>query len=439
MPTARHIAGGIVAVAVLTSLPVAPGSTAFAAGPLADIAFAVGDEELFSGDSPGGGRGENGTWTFKSGRIADGRLKLHFEIDPKPPSLPLRSGPAVLFAGLEMYGDAGGDVGLSATVPTVVHKAIPTCADDADCHYSVDIAIPTDQIGRTIERLERDGRLMSVSATLTLVRTYGGGQWLEILPFLSRPEGTRGSSAGRVGAMTSVKGEMFWSGLFPASRARPIEKGDYGLAEELDYAAIAERVRQRLGDDSTPIEMVDVDLDVRISPECDYYSELWLHEDGRAHLFHTLAYGKEHVERRTVMPVGVPFFLTLSGGGGVEPPAARLGPILSNGSAVRVSATFDCDQWTGALELVGAAAPTASPTAVPPSPRPSVAPASTTPTAGVVAPSPTTSASAAPSPPAEPTSDALPAVPVLVAIVLLAVAGLVGFAAIRGRSGHTRP
>src|SRR5574338_734061 len=92
-------------------------------------------------------------------------------------TLPVRSGPAVLFGGLILYGDAGGDVGIEVRVPTIVHKLIPACLDDDACRYTVDISIPTDDLPAAINRVEQDGDLIWVGANLTLVRTFGAGQW----------------------------------------------------------------------------------------------------------------------------------------------------------------------------------------------------------------------------------------------------------------------
>ena len=137
-PRGRKLAAAVTIIALL-----AGAAPAAAVDPLAQIPFRVGFDGLFEAPSVGSGSTDAGTWSFEGGRLANGTVKLHFEIEPPRQTLPVQSGPAVLFAGLDLYGDAGGDVGIGMSIPSVARVVIPACADDAACHYSADISIPT--------------------------------------------------------------------------------------------------------------------------------------------------------------------------------------------------------------------------------------------------------------------------------------------------------
>src|SRR5688572_18746482 len=102
---------GAAVVFALTAVASGPMRTS-AADPLADIPFAVGADVLFDEARNDGRQGQKGNWSLEGGRIANGRLHLHFEIDPPRHGLPVTSGPAVLFAGMEAYGGSG-DMGMS--------------------------------------------------------------------------------------------------------------------------------------------------------------------------------------------------------------------------------------------------------------------------------------------------------------------------------------
>ena len=144
-------------------------------------------------------QGEHGSWSLERGRLTNGHLLLHFEISPPSHGLPVNAGPAVLFAGMEAFGGSG-DVGMSEPMAALATTVMPAC-DDSDCRLSADIDLPTSEIADAIVRLEKRGDLMWVSVNLTLVRTFGAGQWLQVLPLQPAGDGALGARAGQLGAM----------------------------------------------------------------------------------------------------------------------------------------------------------------------------------------------------------------------------------------------
>ncbi|HJP88526.1 MAG TPA: hypothetical protein VJ850_05785 [Candidatus Limnocylindrales bacterium] len=392
MRTARRSGRVIVMLGIVAALAAsAPASPVSAADPLAQAAFAVGDVTLFEAPSTGAGSGDGGTWTVESGRLIDNHIKLHVEMSVPAPDLAVESGPAVLFAGLSLYGDAGGDVALEAHVAPVVHQLAQPCGDALACSYAVDISIPTDRLPAAIRNLEQNGKLIWVSADLTLVRTFADGQWLQVLAFGEGPGGIGDAAAGRLGAIEPTQGLLQPAGLFPASQAMAIPKGGWDLAGGLDYPGIVEEARSAAGDTSSPIPLVDVAIHVTFQPACPYEMELFLHDDIGNHVFY--ARTDDHIpglDGSTSMPIGSPWYLSLDAGDGTANSIIRLGPIEATGSPVVIDATLDCVGRTGTLALSGAASPAPSPTRPPLGSRPSPAttPVSPEPTSPALDPKP---------------------------------------------------
>jgi len=350
--------------------------------------------------------------------MADGQLTLHFEITPVRQTLPVRSGPAVLFASFSLYGDAGGDVGLGMYLRPVAEQVIPACDDDEHCRYSVDISVPLKGLPDAIARLEKDGTLIWVSADLTLVRTFGAGQWLQVLAFERSASAAPGPNGGMLGAVVPTHGEMRWSGLFPASQAGPIPDPSSEANPALDYASVVESLRIEAGDTSTPLSAVDVGLNIRFVRSCVAWMELTFHDDLGNHAFYANEIpANPDIHATTTMPIDSPWFLTLDAGEGVQAPVIRLGPIQSDGSGqpVNVVATLDCATRSGTLALVGALTPTPIPTRPPLS---SVGPlAPTLPaTAGQTAPA----ASGAPIDPIAAPNGATAGIAIAVVVMILA-------------------
>jgi hypothetical protein len=422
------------ATMLMVGIAAAPAS---GAGPLAEVPFVVSDTGLFGAPSAGGGMGHKGSWAFERGRMTGGNLELHLEVDPPAQTLPVRSGPAVLFAELLLYGTPGGDIGMERALPPIGATEIPACADDAACHYSVDISVPTAGLKDAIASLERGGMLVAVSVQLTLVRTFGAGQWLQVAELLNGPGGNSGSQAGTLGAMTPAHGELFWAGLFPADQALVVPKGAFGQPKPLDYAALVERLRAQAADASTPLAMVDVAIHVRFEPACPYDQELILHDLDRNHLFHAYTDNKHPaIDAVTHMPVGTPWLLTLHGGDGVDfAGQPHLGPIQSDGSPVEIHATIDCLGNTGSLELVGASVPTAPPS-------PTAEASATGESTSLRSAQPTAPASSSPEQTAAPVSsmaDGPSGMLLATGLALVLGIGVVGHAVRRRAGGTSRP
>ena len=331
--------------------------------------FAVGADVLFDEARNDGRQGQHGTWSFTAGRLTNGQLRLHFEIFPPSHGLPVESGPAVLFAGMEAFGGSG-DMGIGEPMEALASTVIPAC-DDSDCRLSADIDLSTDEIAGAVARLEKRADLMWVSVNLTLVRTFGAGEWLQVLPLQPAGDGTLGARAGRLGAMEAIDGTLFPFGLFPADQATPIPKGGgWMFTTAFDYARAVERLRQQADDPSTAIPTVDAAIHVDIKPPCDHAAHLTLHDDAGDRGFDAAAFGTPLIDGKARLPIGVTWHLTLQDGGGIDFDqgrqgwGVRVGDIVSDGSPIEVVANFDCTVPSGSLESPGApVAPEAPPSA----------------------------------------------------------------------------
>lgn len=367
MATHTRPGGAIIAMAVFAAFALAATSSrASAADPLADVPFAVATDVLFDEARNDGRQGQRGSWSLDEGQLTNGHLNLHFEIDPPRQGLPVMSGPAVLFAGMQAYGGAG-DVGIGEPMKALASAVIPAC-DDNDCHFSADIDLPADEIANAVRRLEQRADLMWVSVELTLVRTFGAGQWLQVLPLQGGSEGGVGGEAGRLGSIQRTEGTLFPFGLFPAEQATPIPKGGgWMFTTGFDYGRSVERLLKQTADASAALPTVDAGLRVDISPTCEHAAHLTLHDDAGDRVFDAEAFGRSRVEGAARLPIGVPWRLTLQDGGGIDFDqgrqgwGVRIGNIESDGSPVEIDATFDCSIPAGSLEVAGGVAPAPPP------------------------------------------------------------------------------
>lgn len=412
----------IAATAVFASTALAAGPMrTSAADPLANIPFAVGADVLFDEARNDGRQGEHGSWSLESGRITNGRLHLHLEIDPPRHGLPATSGPAVLFAGIQAFGGSG-DMGITQPMEALAKTLIPAC-DDLDCHFSADIDLPTDEVADAVHRLEQTSDLRWVSVELTLVRTFGDGEWLQVLPMQVGGPGLD-ARAGRLGAIQPTEGTIFPFGLFPAELATPIPRdGGWMFTTAFDYGTAVERLRKQADDVSTPIPTVDATLRVRITPACVHAAHLTLHDDAGNRIFDAKAYNTPLVEGVARMPVGVIWHLTLQDGGGIDFDqrqgwGVRIGEFEADGSPIEIAATFDCAIPSGSLEPEAAVA-----TATPSSGQDGLG--SSAPSIGALG----DSGFLAPSPDPTPANDGSSAL--LVGAVLVIVGGLIAVVLIR--------
>jgi hypothetical protein len=343
-----------------------------AAEPLADAPFSVAAESLFGEARNDGRQGEQGAWELLEGRLANDALHLTFRIEPPRHTLPVEPGPAVLFGGLNLFGDAGGDMGAGMQVDSLAIETLPPCSDRA-CQYDVEIALPVDDLRPAIERLEIGARLMWVSADLTLVRTFGGGSWLQVLPFAYEGDGVLGAAAGSLGAIKRTSGRMFPYGLFPSELATPIGADPHLFPGGLDYGAEVERRRRDAGDSSQPLQSATGRLQVTLDPACQGSPALTLHDEGGDRIYDSLLHDVKEIDEQVAVPVGVPWWLTLHDGGGIDFDQGRLGwgvrigPIGTTEAHIAIEADFDCSIPRGVVrvngEVVGATDHVATPEA----------------------------------------------------------------------------
>jgi hypothetical protein len=300
-----------------------------------------------------------GSWQLEGGRLEAGGIRLRLVIEPTRHGLPVASGPAVLFGGLSLFGDAGGDIGLSVRVDGLAAVPVGRCNDSA-CRYEAEIALPTADLPAAIRRLEEHGSLSSVSADLTLARTFGAGTWLQVFPLHPGEEdGPLAEAGGRLGAIAPVAGTLFPFGLFPANEATPVPGEFFASGEELDYRAVVERIRAENDDPTTPLQVASGRLRVVFDPPCDHTATLTMQDDAGNRVFDTDAFEVETVDEDIDIPVGIAWHLTLHDGGGIDLDqgrqgwGVRVGEIVTDGTPIVVDVRFDCREAVGLIRLTG--------------------------------------------------------------------------------------
>jgi hypothetical protein len=348
------VALAAVAIATITRPMPAEG----AEDPVEGLPFAVATEQLFDEAHNDGLHGAQGTWELLRGTLGAGGLRLTFRIEPPVHGLPVASGPAVLFGGLQLYGDAGGDVATGVNVDALTAVTLRPCVDAA-CRYAAEITLPLDDLGPAITRLEADGRLVWVSADFTLVRTFAQGTWVQVLPFMTGDAGPAEAS-GRLGAVEPAAGTLFSYGLFPADQATPIPADPAGFRAGLDYGGVVEQRRQEAGDATPPLPAVPAVLHVAVNPACDASQVLTVHDTTGDRIATLPLLGRPAIEQPVALPVGVPWWLTLHDGGGIDFDqgrhgwGVRVGPIPATAVPLTIQAKFDCSLPRGTFQVTSA-------------------------------------------------------------------------------------
>jgi hypothetical protein len=259
-----------------------------------------------------------------------------------------------------MQGSGGsGDMGIGRPIDALAIVALPSC-DDHACRYEADVVLPADEIMPAVRWLEDNGEVMWITANMTLVRTFGDGTWLQVLPLLEANDrdGSVGQGAGRLGAIEPVDGTLFPNGLFPAEVATPIPKGGaWMFTAGFDYGRVVERERIAMGDASRPLEMAAGSLHVEIDPPCPHAAHLTLHDDAGDRVFDTDVHKKRSVVATFSIPTQTTWQLTLHDGGGIDfdqgrqGSGVRVGEIRSDGDPIIVNAGFDCTERRGSVEV----------------------------------------------------------------------------------------
>jgi hypothetical protein len=341
--------------------------SARAAGPVVNIPFGVATDQLFNESRNDGRQREQGRWELVGGRLGAATLDLTFKIDPPRVGLPVQPGPAVLYAALHLFGDAGGDVATGGWADSFVAVTVAPCAEAA-CQDIANIALPLRDLAPAITRLETNGSLMWVSAELTLVRSFGGGTWLQVLPFMGA-DGPLDAGAGRLGSIKPAAGKIFPYGLFPSSEATSIPADAELLPTGFQYGADVEQRRRDAGDSSMPLTTALGFLRATINPPCQGSFVLTVHDEGGDRILDLPLDGVRTIDKGLTIPVGVPWWLTLQDGGGIDfdqgrqGTGVRLGPIGTDETPIAIDAAFDCSVPRGVVRVDGAiVAPTEAPT-----------------------------------------------------------------------------
>jgi hypothetical protein len=342
-----------------------------------DIPFAVASEGgLFWEARNDGRQGAHGDWALLEGHLGPRVLHLKLRIEPPWNGLPVDAGPAVLFGGLSLYGDAGGDVATGGRVRSLAAVTIAPCQGPG-CQSEVEIDLPVDDLPAAIKRLEKNGSLIWVSAELTLVRTFAGGTWLQVLPFIpiDAPIDAR---AGRLGAVAPATGTLFPFGLFPATQATRVPPDPELFPQGFDYAAAVEIRRSAAGDGSLPLATAPALLRISIAPACNGSYVLTLHDERGDRVFDRSLDHITSLEEKIQLPLGVPWWFTLHDGGGIDfdqgrqGGGTRIGPIGTTEQPIAVDAAFDCSALRGVVRVDGAVV---GPTEAPATPPVTAAPA----------------------------------------------------------------
>lgn len=374
-----------------------------AAEPLVDIPFAVGIDDLIDEERNDGFSGFGGRWELLEGRLAKDALRLTFRIRAPSHELPVEPGPAVLFGGLRLWGDAGGDMGAGETVDSFAAVTLDPCLG-MDCLLVATIDLPINDLRPAIKRLEKGARLTEVSAELTLIRTFGGGTWLQVLPFRHRGDGAIAALTGRLGAIEPTVGPLFPYGLFPAEQATRVRRDPRLFPRGFGYAAAVEKHRQQAGDETKPLATAPGTLTVRMVPMCEGSPALTLHDEGGDRIFDAKLHRVPDIKQRVAVPVDVPWWLTLHDGGGIDSLrfgfGVRIGPVATKGAPIAIDADFDCSVPSAVVRvngaIVGATEP--SPTSAAASSIAVASPPGTSPSATALASRPTSSAGSPPVP-----------------------------------------
>jgi hypothetical protein len=326
-----------------------------AAEPLERVPLAVGIDGLFAEPKNDGRQRELGSWRLVAGRLGADSLHLTLRIQPPTHGLPVEAGPSVLLGGLRLFGDAGGDVAVGMAVEGLASVTLPPC-QGAPCEFEADINLSTAHLPAAINKLEQRGRLTWVSAEMTVVRTFGGGAWLQVLPLQFAGDALH-AAAGRLGAVRPTAGTIFPFGAFPARAATPVPADPLGFPEGFDYAGVVDGLRRAAGDASSPLVSAPAALNVAISPRCEGSPVLTVHDEAGDWIFQRPLRDQDGLVERLDVPVAVSWWLTLHDGGGIDFDQGRqgwglrVGPIGSTGEPVEINAVFDCLTPRGSVQM----------------------------------------------------------------------------------------
>ena len=275
-----------------------------------------------------GGR-DAGTWSVSGARTEpDGHLRFHVSVTPADPGTPIEPGPAVLAVGLTLVGGLGGDIGFGRTVRSRLFDA-GSCSG-SPCTYGADVTLDATAIPEAIASLPQV-EPTGVSVGISLVRTYGQGEWLQIVQ-LSKPEELSVIDQGTLREPTDTEGDIISGAIFRASDARVYQQG-----QAVDPLSLIEASRRRQGDRS------DVTPTVRVAVEthligCALWWPVSILDEWGAIGYQSLTGTMDPAGELARVPDGATWSLVL----GPSWNAATAGSFATEGSDLRLRATFDC-------------------------------------------------------------------------------------------------
>ncbi len=305
-------------------------------------------------------QGSGGEWWVERANLRpDGRLTLHLAIDPIETTVPLDPGPAVLFASAHLSGD-GGSVGLGARVGKPVHVTTRPCRGSQRCEMRANVVLPTHRLESAAAGVRHPATWHALGVNLTLVRTFGQGTWVQVLPLEGR------GLTGRVGTVSdpgTFKAHTRYFGAFP------LEQGERWLANlprEVRYEPvlrITERIRQK-GDESQIPESVPFQLDVDAG-DCLGWSLMNATGDIAFDETERL-FGRE--VRTVDVPVGSEWYVRSPSLENLDMPSETVhsfGPFSADSDGLRIEGSWRCGEVSGDVTTSALAAQVASAAASP--------------------------------------------------------------------------
>jgi hypothetical protein len=249
-----------------------------------------------------------GTWSLVPLPSAPGSVRFEVAVEPPETSLEPWAGPGVVFARLFLRGDAGGDMGWEGPAGQIVAAPAVACSG-SPCRHAAVIELPTAGILPAIEA-QPDVRGFEARVGVTLIRTFGAGRWLQVLPLVERNAPSSGGSLLRPAAMQGLLPSF---GAFPVAQAVPTD--DDG--RPYDYAAVVEELRQVAGDPTSPIPVAETHLELALSGCDDLYWVVALHDEHGNLAFLELVSGRRTIRRTVSVILGRPWTLTSHGEEGI--------------------------------------------------------------------------------------------------------------------------
>jgi len=252
------------AAALCLSVVSAPLPVVAATPSIADLEIHIGgygpqwgmfgdDVDAHTGEG-GSGTADRGSWTVEPDRDGD-RLLLQVTMTPPAVNPILGSGPASLVTGVGVeYGKRnGGDIGYGRRLG-FTWTPVDACTGDP-CTFTTEVAVPLRPAQRFIAST-RDIESPVVVIGLTLVRTFGEGEWLQTSATQDTVDGRRSVPLAK---LTAIDGWIPRAPVVPSGEAHiwGLREGpNLGIDELTGLLGTAEEA-------SAPVPTVTFRLDLR--------------------------------------------------------------------------------------------------------------------------------------------------------------------------------